>query len=96
MLEARNEFDQNIWWEHNCGHSIIWFDNWTQLGGLHYYLPINRSTTYPLDEVNQLMSQGGWNAEVLQQLFHEDVCNHILKIITVVETLKSGYILVDI
>lgn len=40
MLEARDYKDQEIWWETKNGHANIWYDNWTQLGVLHYILPM--------------------------------------------------------
>lgn len=43
MLEARDFIDQEIWWQPNCGHSSIMFDNWTHLGALCYYLPVSHS-----------------------------------------------------
>ncbi|KAK6789411.1 hypothetical protein RDI58_013210 [Solanum bulbocastanum] len=57
MLEARYMFDQEIWWKPNCGHSRVWFDNWTQLGALHYFMPITGHLNLQLDEVRQLFSE---------------------------------------
>ncbi|KAH0669429.1 hypothetical protein KY289_023922 [Solanum tuberosum] len=43
-------FDQEIWWEPRCGHSSVWFDNWTQMGALHYIVHINEQHNLQLDE----------------------------------------------
>lgn len=66
MLEARNQVDQEILWEPRYGNSSIWFDNWTKLGALHYYLPIGVDNHYHLEEVKSLMTQGVWNKELLE------------------------------
>jgi len=85
MLEARDCIDQQIWWEPKCGHSSVWFDNWTQLGALYYYLPVSHSNNFDFDEVNQLMIQGHWNEDLMLQLLPEDVCKHVQNVIGVVE-----------
>lgn len=36
MLEARDEIEQEIWWEPTTSSSNIWFDNWTKLGALYH------------------------------------------------------------
>lgn len=59
MLEARDTFDQETWWEPKVGHSSAWFDNWSQLGALHYYLPLDMHKDYQIDEVNQLCTTKG-------------------------------------
>ncbi|KAG5610451.1 hypothetical protein H5410_021732, partial [Solanum commersonii] len=43
MLQARDFFDKEIWWEPREGHASVWFDNWTQLGALHFFMPISIS-----------------------------------------------------
>lgn len=40
MFEVRDRFDQKIWWELKYGHLSVQYDNWTQLGAIHYYIPI--------------------------------------------------------
>lgn len=54
MLESRDVFDQEIRWEPKVGHSRVWFDNWTQLGALHYYLLIDRHKDYQIAKASQL------------------------------------------
>lgn len=85
MLLARDDIDQQIWWEPRCGNSNIWFDNWTQLGALYYYLPVNYSINIYEEDVSQLMLPGRWNEDLVQQLFPDEVCNHIIRKIGVVE-----------
>lgn len=31
MLQDKDFFDQEIWWEPRKGHTSVWFHNWTQL-----------------------------------------------------------------
>ncbi|WMV59135.1 hypothetical protein MTR67_052520, partial [Solanum verrucosum] len=50
MLQARDDMDQEIWWEVRNGHSSIWYDNWTQLGSLNYWLPISHSIDENFEE----------------------------------------------
>lgn len=52
MLEDRDVFDQEIWWEPKYGHSGVWCNNWMQLGSLHFYFPIDRPKNYQTEEVN--------------------------------------------
>ncbi|KAH0776735.1 hypothetical protein KY290_008146 [Solanum tuberosum] len=51
MLEVRDKIDQPMWWEPKIGHSSLWWDNLTQIGALHYYLPMNYEGDHPLEEV---------------------------------------------
>ncbi|XP_049414633.1 uncharacterized protein LOC125877356 [Solanum stenotomum] len=76
MLQARDFMDQEIWWEPRNGQCSVWFDNWTQLGALHYYLPINHDHGQ-LEEVQQLMLVEGWNNNLLHENLSEEVSNHI-------------------
>lgn len=85
MLQARDFFDQKIRWEIKGGHTSVWFDNWTQLGALYYYLPVSHSNNLVYEEVNQLIIQGHWNEELMLQLLPEDVCKHVQNVIGVVE-----------
>ena len=73
MLEARDLIDQQIWWEPKCVHSSIWYDNWTQLGALHYIVPIDTARNVQLDEVKQFFLNGDWNYDLLQTSFGEDI-----------------------
>lgn len=64
MLEARDMIDQEIWWEIRCGHSSVWYDNWTQLGSMHYYLPISHQSHMGVEDVCQLREDGQWNEDL--------------------------------
>ncbi|KAG5610516.1 hypothetical protein H5410_021797 [Solanum commersonii] len=57
MLDARDMFDQEIWWEPKMGHSSAWFDKWTQLGDLHYYLPITNEHGNQWKDIKQFFSK---------------------------------------
>lgn len=81
---GRDSIDQEIWWEPKKGQSSIWYDNWTQLGALHYYLPISRISNSDMEDVNQLMNQGEWDNDILLQLFPELVIKQIYTHIKVI------------
>ncbi|KAG5631408.1 hypothetical protein H5410_003125 [Solanum commersonii] len=70
--QARDFMDQEIWWEPRNCQCNVWFDNWTQLGALHYYFPINHDHGQ-LEEVQQLMLVEGWNNNLLHENLSEEV-----------------------
>ncbi|KAH0666513.1 hypothetical protein KY285_027719 [Solanum tuberosum] len=76
MLQARDFFDQEIWWEPREGHTTVWFDNWTQLGALHFLMPISHNQSQ-LEDVKELYAEDGWKINALESNFNEDICNHI-------------------
>lgn len=61
------------------GPSSVQYANLTHLGALYYVVPINKEYDYQLEEVGQLFSNGEWNMEVMQNIFTEEVCNHLIK-----------------
>ncbi|KAG5595580.1 hypothetical protein H5410_036812 [Solanum commersonii] len=65
MLHARDQMDQEIWWEPRCGHSSTWFDNWTQLA------------SWCLEDVNQLMVNGRWNKNLMSDTFTKEFCDQV-------------------
>lgn len=73
MLDAREEFDQMIWQEPKCGHSSVWYDNWTKMGALYYVIPPSSNLNFSVEEVKELMENDTWNSEKLQQLFPQEV-----------------------
>ncbi|KAH0696402.1 hypothetical protein KY289_013884 [Solanum tuberosum] len=81
MLEARDLIDQHIWWEAKCGHSSIWYDNWSQLGALHYIVPLDSARNVQLDEVKQCFLNGEWNYDLLQTSFGDDISRHVIQLL---------------
>ncbi|XP_060190382.1 uncharacterized protein LOC132619513 [Lycium barbarum] len=79
MLEARESIEQEIWWEPKIGSSNIWFDNWTKLGALIYVVPQSWKINEHVEDVSELMTDGGWNISKLMQLFPEDIVQHIIQ-----------------
>ncbi|WMV35425.1 hypothetical protein MTR67_028810 [Solanum verrucosum] len=75
MLQARDFFDQEIWWEPREGQASVWFDNWTQLGALHFLMPISHNQSQ-LEDVKELYAENGWKINALESNFNEDICNH--------------------
>ena len=45
MLQARDNVDHGILWEPKGGQDGLWYDNLTQLGDMHYVLPIIHKPT---------------------------------------------------
>jgi len=77
MLQARDFFDQKIWWETRIGHTSLWYDNWIQLGALHSYLPISYEINEAYEEVQQIRNEEGWDYNLMEELFPTEVCNQI-------------------
>ncbi|WMV32542.1 hypothetical protein MTR67_025927 [Solanum verrucosum] len=80
MILARNFFDQEIWWEPKKGDVSVWFDNWTQLGDLHYHMNLNHDQSQ-VESVYELCNEDGWNQTVLQHNLDEATCNHVTRIL---------------
>ncbi|KAH0756387.1 hypothetical protein KY290_026657 [Solanum tuberosum] len=64
-------------------------EGWTKLGALHYYLPIGVDNHYHLEEVKSLTTQWGWNEELLQNEFTEEVYHHITQEVQVMEGIRD-------
>jgi len=77
MLHARDQMEQEIWWEPRCGRSSTWIDNWTKLGALHYILPISHEHVGVVEDVNQLMVNGRWNENLMSDTFTKEVCDKV-------------------
>ncbi|KAK6773729.1 hypothetical protein RDI58_028967 [Solanum bulbocastanum] len=78
MLQARDFYDQEIWWETKEGNASVWFDNWTQLGALHFHMFHNQGI---VEEVHELLDEDGWNNSLLQENFTEEVNVQIFQIL---------------
>ncbi|KAG5627192.1 hypothetical protein H5410_012410 [Solanum commersonii] len=68
-------------WEPKCGHSSIWYDNWSQLGALHYIVPLDSARNVQLDEVKQCFLNGEWNYDLLQTDFGDDISRHVIQLL---------------
>lgn len=79
-------FNQEIWWQVNCGHSSPMYDKLTQMGALYYLLPVTYSSEVMEKDVEEVMVDGKWNKVRLGHIMSEDVINQIIKSIEI----KSG------
>ncbi|XP_060216614.1 uncharacterized protein LOC132644078 [Lycium barbarum] len=79
MIEARDNIEQEIWWEPRSGTANVWFDNWTKLGALYHIIPDDFMINELVQDVKELMLQDGCNTGRLQQLFPMDIVDHILE-----------------
>ncbi|XP_060200486.1 uncharacterized protein LOC132628738 [Lycium barbarum] len=78
MLEARNDFEHAIWWEPRNGSSSFWFDNWTGIGPLVKLIPAGFQLNEDIEEVNEVMTHGTWNFELLHHTLPAYVVEHII------------------
>ncbi|XP_060202517.1 uncharacterized protein LOC132630953 [Lycium barbarum] len=79
MVKARDNIEQEIWWEPRSGTTNVWFENWTKLGALYHIIPDDFGIDEGVQDVKELMLQVGWNIGKLQQLFPMDIVDHILE-----------------
>ncbi|XP_059306329.1 uncharacterized protein LOC132057744 [Lycium ferocissimum] len=79
MLEARDATEREIWWEPRNGFANFWFDNWTKLGPLTQLMPANFPMNDSIQEVADLMENGKWSYQKLQQTVPKDIVDHIRK-----------------
>ncbi|KAH0776166.1 hypothetical protein KY290_007577 [Solanum tuberosum] len=67
MLEARDNIEQEIWWEPRNGCSSTWFDNWTRLDPLTHIVPEDFPIDEGIQDINYFMEEHGWNVELMHQ-----------------------------
>ncbi|KAG5610599.1 hypothetical protein H5410_021880 [Solanum commersonii] len=60
-----------LWTNFIEGHASVWFDNWTQLGGLHFLMHISHSQSQ-MEDVKELYAEDGWKINALESNFNED------------------------
>lgn len=77
MLEAREAIEHEIWWEIKGGSTKVWYENWTRLGALHFVVPIEYPLNEDLVDVADLIEEGRWKNQLLQQSFPSDIVKHI-------------------
>lgn len=56
---------------------MIWYDNWTGLGDL-YTICIEENTYTKESTVLELTDHGEWNIQFLQELFPQEIVQHIV------------------
>ncbi|XP_059306395.1 uncharacterized protein LOC132057811 [Lycium ferocissimum] len=78
MLEARDQVDQQIWWEPRNGACDVWEDNWTKLGSLKQVIPPDFQIDTSIEEVSYFMNAEGWDVQKLHNKLPSNVCDHIL------------------
>ncbi|KAG5631438.1 hypothetical protein H5410_003155 [Solanum commersonii] len=81
ILGPKNQYGL-IFYETNIAKD--WWDNWSQIGALHYYLPMNYEGDHHLEEVKQVYNQGDWNWELMINMFTEEMCSHIFTHVVVI------------
>ncbi|KAG5576491.1 hypothetical protein H5410_056625, partial [Solanum commersonii] len=53
-------------------HASLWYNNWTQLGALHYLLSITYGSTEGYDDVHQIIKHDRWNISVMTELLNKE------------------------
>ncbi|KAK4731320.1 hypothetical protein R3W88_024308 [Solanum pinnatisectum] len=90
-LQARDYIDQDIWWEARGGHASLWHDNWTQLGELHLLMPISYPRRYEFADISCVMDNNGLNEILLTELFNEEVCEQVKKVLGMEQIFDERY-----
>ncbi|KAG5585575.1 hypothetical protein H5410_046009 [Solanum commersonii] len=81
MFQARDYIDQDIWWEARGGQASLWHDNWTQSGALHFLMPTSHTRNHEFADVRCIMDTNGWNQNLLKELFNEETCEQVKKVL---------------
>nr|XP_016479791.1 PREDICTED: uncharacterized protein LOC107801042 [Nicotiana tabacum] len=85
MLEAIDEVEHEILWEMNRGSTNVWHENWTGIGALYRVVslppppPPEFNINEELQDVVDLRTENGWDDQLLDQTFPEDILEHISK-----------------
>ncbi|XP_060178000.1 uncharacterized protein LOC132607933 [Lycium barbarum] len=79
VLEARDNIEQEIWWETHSGTANIWYDNWTKLGALHYIVPNDFISDDSIEDVSHFITEDGWNEELMHHYLPEEIASHVVK-----------------
>ncbi|XP_015162561.1 uncharacterized protein [Solanum tuberosum] len=87
---ARDSFDQEIWWEPRCCHASLWYDNWTQLGALHYIMPLDHVIDENFEEVNQLRVDERWDNNLLTKLIDSSICDHVNQVMGTIQQIEEN------
>lgn len=74
-LEAKEKFDQEIWWA-TLFFGLIIELNWAHY--ITYYLSLNKVNNYHFEDVSRVFSQGRWNTNLLQQLSIGEIVTHVI------------------
>ncbi|XP_060212152.1 uncharacterized protein LOC132639745 [Lycium barbarum] len=77
MLEAREMVEQETWWQTKGGTTNIWHECWTKLGVLYHTVLADFPINEHIEEVADLIVDGEWNDQLLQQNFPEDIAEQI-------------------
>ncbi|XP_060177891.1 uncharacterized protein LOC132607832 [Lycium barbarum] len=85
MIEARDQVDQQIWWEPRNGECDVWEDNWTKLGSLKQVIPPDFQIDTSIEEVSHFFNAEGWDVQELHKKLPSNVCDHILQELSIVE-----------
>ncbi|XP_060202373.1 uncharacterized protein LOC132630793 [Lycium barbarum] len=85
MIEARDQVDQQIWWEPRNGACDVWDDNWTKLGSIKQEMPPDFQIDTSIEEVSYFMNAEGWGAQRLHDKLPINVCDRVLEELSIVE-----------
>lgn len=76
MLQNRDAVEQYLWWGLKGGTSLVWYDNWTQLGPLYKH-QTEVQTCHSLVDIEVFMQNTGWDYESMQQHISNNIIEHV-------------------
>lgn len=79
MLEGRDIIEHQITWHPKMGSSLFWFDNWTGLGALYFFVPLEFEVDESLHNVYDVLKDVAWKADRLLEILPEEFALHIVE-----------------
>uniref|UniRef100_A0A1U7Y3W8 Uncharacterized protein LOC104240759 n=1 Tax=Nicotiana sylvestris TaxID=4096 RepID=A0A1U7Y3W8_NICSY len=79
MLECRDLIEHQIFWQTKRGSSLFWFENWTGLGALYFYVPQDFGIDETVHNVHDVTLDGEWDVDRLFEMLPKDLAVHILE-----------------
>ncbi|XP_009779565.1 uncharacterized protein [Nicotiana sylvestris] len=61
------------------GSSLFWYDNWTGLGELYFIVPQDFGIDESINNVMNVVEEGGWNVNKLLESLPEEYVSHIME-----------------
>lgn len=79
MLECRDVIEHQIKWHPKMGSSQFWYDNWTGLGELYFIVTQDFGIDESINNVMNVVEEGGWNVNKLLESLPEEYVSHIVE-----------------
>nr|XP_016495997.1 PREDICTED: uncharacterized protein LOC107815006 [Nicotiana tabacum] len=79
MLECRDIIEHQNKWHPKMGSSLFWFDNWTGLGALYFFVPSEFGIDESIHNVYDVLEDGDWNINRLMEILPEEYALRIVE-----------------